>query len=130
MQRLIEMNRASRNYFSISLVLIIITALTARIYSLNRTNFKIDDLKTQLAPFSKYLKPYNKIGFVDSTTSAIPFMEVEYLWLPRTIVNNLSADTLLLVQNRANKVTLPANYKLIERRDYNNKAFLFAIKTK
>jgi hypothetical protein len=103
--------------------------LVIRVYNLKRTNFDIDNLAAQLARFSKYLKPYGKIGFVDNTQGAVSVMAVQYILVPHIIVNNLSPDTLLLVQYKGGK-SVPGDHKIISWYAYKDKVILLAIRAK
>jgi hypothetical protein len=86
-----------------------------KLYQVNRISFDIDLLANQLAPVKKDITLNSSIGFYTNYGNSDMYIKTQYLLAPCVVLNKLTPDTLLILQNKADTVKQFNNYRTISQ---------------
>ncbi len=100
-------------YARITLLITIPLMVIIKINQLNKIDFDLDLLGRQLIPLQSYIKPNCPIGFYTNSKNSTLFVEMQYLMAPQAINDNITPDTLLLIQFNSQPTKKFDHYRII-----------------
>lgn len=100
-------------YILLSLTLLIIAA---KCFNLNRINFNVDDIETQLAPVGPKISINSRVGFytnIDEIPGYAVYLESKGILTPKILIDQKNYDTILVIQYKNAPLKSFANYRVI-----------------
>jgi hypothetical protein len=108
----------------------IILMLGFKVYHINKIDFEIDLIKKQLKPIKDHIKPGSTVGFDVTTRYAASFMVMEYVMAPQVLVLNSSPDSVIIMQDKTDKLPDVKHYQIITQSIVGEKEILLILKIK